>query len=101
MDEPIQRINTLRRLVLIHSCIYYRLGKSLVSDAKFDVWCRELVEIQKEHPKKAENGIYAEEFKDFDGTTGYDLPIGEPRVVDKAQRLVRDVNIYKKRKNIS
>lgn len=80
-----------RRLqVLVHSCIYYNLNKNLVSDATWDKWARELVQLQADYPKIAEKVIWAEAFDGFDGSTGFDLPIHDDWVVNKAKQLCRN-----------
>lgn len=77
-----------RRLqILVHSCIYYNLDKNLVSDATWDKWARELVQLQVDYPKIAEKVIWAEAFEGFDGSTGFDLPIHDDWVVNKAKQL--------------
>ena len=78
-----------RRLqILVHSAIYYRFNESIISDFTYDAWSKELAELQKQYPKEAAQAPHAEAFADFDGSTGYDLPINEPWVVNKAQQLL-------------
>lgn len=60
--------------MLLHSCVYYDFGTSIVSDADFDKWAYELVELQREHPEEAAKVDFAAEFKGWDGSTGFDLP---------------------------
>lgn len=78
-----------RRQILVHSCIYYRFNTSLITDHKFDEWCYELVALQKKFPELAKELPYADVFRDFDGSTGYDLPYGEPEIVEIALRLLK------------
>lgn len=78
-----------RRLqILVHSCIYYELDQNIVDDATFEDWCKELVELQKNHP-----GVYSdrfdEAFEDFTGETGFNLPIRDPWVYSTAEYLLR------------
>lgn len=61
----------------------------MVSDYEFDRWCRRLVELQEKYPEIAEQCDYHEAFKDFDGSTGYDLPIGTPDIVSKARYVIK------------
>jgi len=78
-----------RRLqIVIHSCIYYRLNENLVSDHQWAAWAKELVEAQERFPDIAEKQLWAKEFADFDGSTGFNLPITEPGVVARARSLV-------------
>ena len=68
-----------RRLqLLIHSCIYYEYNTNLASDNQWATWAIELEELQTKYPKIAEQVILAEAFKDFDHSTGYNLPTRDP-----------------------
>lgn len=79
-----------RRLqILVHSCIYYALNKNIISDATWDKWARELVQLQKDYPKIAKEVIYADAFLGFDASTGFDLPIHDDWVMMKAKQLCR------------
>jgi hypothetical protein len=90
LELPIKEvINRYRRNILIHSCIYYRLNESVISDYEYDRWCNRLVELQKEHPKVAANCDWNEAFKDFTGETGFDLPLGHPWVLEKAHYVLK------------
>ncbi|NFP51796.1 DNA ligase LigA-related protein [Clostridium argentinense] len=75
--EVKKRINHLRRLILIHSCIYYRMNTSVVDDFTFNEWSEELVKLQNENESILSECIYSNAFEDFDGTTGYDLPLDD------------------------
>lgn len=89
MEAVKELINRRRRQVIIHSIIYYRFGDSIVSDCQFDQWAYELVELQKKYPKVAKECEHAETFKDFDGTTGYDLDVlGCPVLMSKANYIL-------------
>lgn len=66
-----ERILQLRRMLCIHSYLYYHVGESIVNDEQWDKWAYELVELQKEMWKV---GYYDREFYDFDGSTGMHLP---------------------------
>lgn len=78
-----------RRLqILIHSWLYYKMDTSLVSDQTFDSWANELVVLQTMYPKISERVIYAKEFKDFDGSTGFDLPYSNPEIERKGLQLL-------------
>jgi NAD-dependent DNA ligase len=84
-----ERINQLRRMILVHSCLYYRFNETLINDHKYDSLARELMELQKKHPELASACVFAEAFSDFDGTTsGFNLPLHDPWVVGKAQQLL-------------
>ena len=86
-------IHRRRLQITVHSCIYYRLDANLISDHQWAAWAKELVEAQERFPAVAEKQLWAKEFSDFDGSTGFNLPITEPGVVAVARRLLAN---YKK-----
>ena len=88
-DEIKSLIQRRRLQILVHSCIYYVFGSSLISDNQWKNWAIELIELQNAHPKIADKVIYAKEFKDFDVSTGYNLPIREEKVISRALHLIR------------
>ena len=83
-----EKIQQRRLQILVHSCIYYKWDDNIISDAQWNKWAHELVELQKKYPEKSKLVIYYEQFKDFDGSTGMDLPIDETWVMDKASELL-------------
>ena len=89
-------INQRRSQMLVHSYLYYGLDESIVDDQTFDKWARELVKLQDDYPDVASKCIYAGNFKEFDGTTGFHLP-RDLWVRTKALRLL---NYHKKHQNI-
>ena len=58
------KIQQRRLQILVHSYIYYKLDDNIVS---------ELCIISKAYPDIAEKVIYADQFEDFDGSTGMDF----------------------------
>ena len=89
-DElPIAQFIQRRRLqMLVHSCIYYDMDSSLITDKQFDDWGKELVKLQSNYPEIASRVCYAEAFKDWDAGTGAFLPLRDPWVIRKAQQLL-------------
>ena len=87
-NQVVALIQQRRLQVLVHSCIYYTLCSSIVSDEQWQRWANELVQLQKEYPQQAEKAVYAKEFRGFDATTGFHLPIQEPKVVARAKMLL-------------
>ncbi len=83
-----ERIEYLRKKLLVHSIIYYRLNENLISDEKWAEWALELEQLTQEYPRIAQNAFLAEGFKDFDHSTGYNLPLETPWAVQKAMELV-------------
>lgn len=89
-DDPIAaKIQQRRYQILVHSLLYYELDVTLVPDAKWAEWALELVELQASHPDIASRVIFAEAFKSFDGSTGYNLPYNDEQVVNIAHRLLK------------
>ena len=87
-DDPIvEMIRRRRAQMLIHSCLYYELNESMVSDHQWQAWADELAKLQQEHPDKCVIGFFDEEFKDWDGSSGYHLPLRDPWVYGKAQQI--------------
>lgn len=53
------------------------------------MWARELVELIKKYPKEFRTIKHWELFKDFDGSTGFDLAKkATPRLISKAYMLL-------------
>lgn len=82
-------IQQRRVQMLIHSCLYYEMNTNLISDKQFDEWGRELAQLQKEHPEIADKLCFAEAFKDWDGSTGFHLPLKNKWVIGKAHYILK------------
>ena len=88
-DKIQELIHRRRRQVLVHSTIYYSVGQNLVSDGQYDEWARELGELQRKYPDLAESVEFQRDaFRNFEGTTGYQLPLDDPWAVALAHRLL-------------
>lgn len=87
-DDIYALINRRRRQLLVHSVIYYRLNENLVTDDIWASWGRELVELQERYPDIADEIPYADAFRDFDPSTGYNLPLTDPWAVNTARYLL-------------
>ena len=81
-------IQQRRCQMLIHSRIYYVLDENLITDAQFDEWGRELVQLQKDYPDIASKVCFAKAFEDWDASTGAFLPLQDEWVIRKAQQLL-------------
>lgn len=89
VDQDIVDLIKRRRLQLIvHSCIYYRLNDNIISDATYDKWTLELVDLLEKYPG-AYSDQYDEYFENWKGETGFHFPHGDPDVLSKAQYLIR------------
>lgn len=88
--DEIRTLILRRRLqILIHSCIYYVFNDNIISDSTWSEWARELTHLQEKYPLIASRVDYAREFKNFDGSTGFDLPTRNPEIMAKAQYLLK------------
>lgn len=82
------KIQQRRYQILVHSLIYYELDANIISDSQWSKWAVELVQLQEKHPDIASTVIFADAFKDFDGSTGFDLPYRDEQIVQIAKRLL-------------
>jgi hypothetical protein len=89
MTDLASLINRRRRQILVHSFLYYRLNESIISDNTFDLWAKELVDLQTENPAIASEVPYAKEFEGFDGSSGYDLPHFYPEIQAVGLQLLK------------
>ena len=88
-SEQIAAAIKQRRLqLLVHSCIYYEFNQSIIDDATWAKWAIELEQLQTAYPAIADKVEWAEVFKDFDHSTGYNLPVLDPRVMRKARQIL-------------
>lgn len=89
-DDPIAaKIQQRRYQILVHSLLYYELDMNLVSDAQWAEWGKELCKLQASYPDIASRVIFAEAFKSFDASTGFNLPYKDSQVVNIAFRLLK------------
>lgn len=77
-NEAKELIKKRRDQILIHSCIYYELNESLITDNQWATWAKELVKLQTKYPDIAKNLPWAKAFENFDASTGYNLPLRDP-----------------------
>lgn len=76
-----------RRQLLVHSVIYYMFNENLISDETWSKWALELEALQRDYPEIASELPWAEEYANFDHSTGYDLPLKDSWAVRKATQL--------------
>ena len=89
MDEAILELITRRqRQILVHSYIYYELNTNIISDATYDEWSKELAQLIIDYPKEFKKSENHYGFRNFDGSTGMDLPYREPNIEAIAVGLV-------------
>lgn len=82
-----EKIQQRRLQILVHSYIYYELDQNIVSDAKWSAWAKELAELQQKYPNMSKKIPYAEQFVDWDGSSGAYLEYDES-IIDTAERLL-------------
>lgn len=93
-----EKIRQRRAQMLVHSCIYYELNDSIVSDHLWQAWADELQQLQQENPELIDINFFDQEFRDWTGATGNHLPHRNPWVLQKSQYLLslRDnLELYK------
>lgn len=77
-----------RRLLLVHSCIYYVLNAHVVEDHVWQQWAFELAYLQDDYGDVV--GFYDEAFAGWDGSSGYFLPgVSDPDIMRVARRTLR------------
>lgn len=77
-----------RQQLLVHSCIYYNMDRNLISDRQWDMWARELRQLQEDHPYISEQVEWYDAFKDWDASSGAFLPLKDSWVINKAHQLL-------------
>lgn len=82
-------IKRLRKIILVHSVIYYRMNTNIISDIQFDKFAKRLQSLQNQYPliSKKISELY-KEFKDWDGCSGFNLPLGNIWANNKAKYLL-------------
>lgn len=88
MNDLLELMNRRQRQILVHSFLYYQLNTNLISDHTFDSWSKELASLMMAHKELAEQTVYYDGFKEFDGSSGYDLPYSLPEIQSVGYRLL-------------
>ena len=82
-------IHRRRRQILVHSIIYYRLGETIVEDAVFDSWAKQLFQLQTDNLQLSESIPYMRyQFADWTGETGFHLPLMDKAATAIAEQLL-------------
>ena len=84
-----EKIQQRRYQMIVHSAIYYNFNDNIVPDSKWSQWGLELKELQERYPDISSKVEFAEAFKDWDASTGFNLPINEDWVTEKAVQLMK------------
>ena len=85
----IDNIRRYRLQMMVHSVIYYKYNDNIISDAEWSRRAKKLVDLQNKYPKESRACVYYDLFKDFDGSTGFNL-INEPWAIKTARMLLLD-----------
>lgn len=88
-DKILSLIERRRRQILVHSYIYYELDTNIIDDSTWSKWALELEELQKHYPEESASGVYFEDFKNFDHSTGAGLNYFKPEIMGAARMLLR------------
>jgi hypothetical protein len=93
-DLEIADLIQKRRLqLLVHSCVYYELNQNIITDRQWDMWAKELLQLQKDYPEISEKVIWYDAFKDWDASTGAFLPLKDEKVIKKAKHLLYGLHL--------
>ena len=87
-SQILELIGRRRRQLLVHSYLYYEKDTNLIDDHTWSGWAEQLVTFQKDYPDLSKQAPYYEDFLDFDGSTGYNLPYRMPNIVSTAEHLL-------------
>jgi hypothetical protein len=85
-EDTFELIIRRRRQMLVHSYIYYYLDDNVVTDHRWMSWAQELDRLQREHGKVF--AFYDWAFRDWDGSSGFQLPSTDPDIHRVAERLL-------------
>ena len=72
-EEAKELIKRRRHQIALHSTIYYVYDSNIISDSMYDQFSEDLVKLQALYPDLSKEVEYYEEFKDWDGSTGFHL----------------------------
>ena len=89
MSVTLEWINRRERQLLVHSFLYYQLNENIISDHTFDKWSKELAQAIIDHPETFKQSVYADGFKNFDGSSGYDLPFHLPEIQNAGYKILK------------
>ena len=81
-----------RQQVWIHSIIYYEFDQNLIDDSTWSKWATELDELQNMYPEESKRAMYYDIFRDFDPSTGHNLPLRDSKMLNKARYLINLAN---------
>lgn len=71
--SSVSKFNMLEDWILIHSILYYDYNVNIVSDYIYDNNMKQLYRMIQEYPKSFKKSKLYKTYKEFAGSTGYDL----------------------------
>ena len=81
-----EKIQLLQRSILVNSFAYYELNTNILSDYKYDMITKQLLDLKESAPEAYRKSRYYRYFDNFESGTGFDL-VG---------RLRHNRNLYQK-----
>jgi hypothetical protein len=82
-----------RRLqMLVHSYIYYKLNDNIISNATFDMWAEELIDLQEKYPEISKEVELYDIFSEFNIIgDAIRLPLeDDSRIANRARWLLQE-----------
>ena len=89
LTQIAERITRRRLHILVHSVIYDKYNQNLISDWQWSEWAKELEQLQHDYPEIADECPYADAYRGFTHSTGYNLPLDDLWAVNKSLALLR------------
>ena len=68
-----EKIELLQRSILVNSYAYYELDRNILSDYRYDMNTRQLLELKRTAPEDYRKSRYYKYFNNFESGTGFDL----------------------------
>ena len=97
-DKIKSKIRQRRAQMLVHSCLYYDMDTSTVSDDVWQKWADELTKLQTENPDCCKIKFYDKEFAVWTGDSGAFLPIRTKKVREMTLRFLNDYEAHNENK---
>ena len=95
--EISELIKRRRLQILIHSCIYYEFNQNLITDIQWSTWALELEQLQAKYPDIAKQVVWADAFKGFNHSTGYNLPLRDPWIMGRTKWIMECAEKFKEK----
>lgn len=78
--------------MLVHSYIYYKLNDNIISNATFDMWAEELIDLQEKYPEISKEVELYDIFSEFNIIgDAIRLPLeDDSRIANRARWLLQE-----------